>query len=54
MIIKLLKYDKKRGRIKCEIQGIHRRYYNLPKGLVAELEQLKEIDFLYEEYEEIK
>jgi len=39
MIIKLLVYSKKRGRIKCRID---KRYYDLPKGLVRRL-----YDYMY-------
>lgn len=39
MIIELIKYDKKRGRIKCKIG---KRDYDLPKGLIRRL-----YDYIY-------
>lgn len=48
LIIKILRHDKKRGRIKCDINGT---YYDLPKGLIKKLvmtKRLKNIELMSE------
>lgn len=60
MIIQLLRYDKKRGRIKCKIDN---RNYDLPKGLIrrfydyiysGEEIDIRNQDIMPEEFWEIK